>query len=150
MSRVEQEALAMRWATANREFMRGIPTFGITLLWRGGDPLERPNPVGIGGEEIHVCPKARAVLWLQAQGADRRGMRPGVILRLALEQDSGLAEEIEESVSLDCGVGEVWDGYKRFSVMGGEAAQVASLERLERECRCEHYGEVIKLLSFWS
>lgn len=77
--------------------------------------------MGIGIDHIHVCPKIRAILWLQAEGEGRRCMRPG--LRVAIEREPGLTE---------VGFGGEGDGYKRLRVDGDEVAQVETLEKIER------------------
>ena len=146
MSRAEHEALVTRW-TFDKGFAAGVSTIGITLLYRYIDPRGRPNPLGVSGLEINVLPKARAVLYLQSQKSDRRAMQPNLLLRWALEHYPGLTAETE-SPRLAVPSDDVQ--HRRFRLDVDEAAQVDTLERLERDFQCEDYAHVIKLLHFWS
>lgn len=149
MSWEEHAALANLWAS-DQSFLKEVEIFGITLLYRGSWGTERPNPLGVGGKEISVCAKSRAVLWMQSRREDRRKMYPDLMLRLALEHDPGLKVEDMPSAQVGGGVDSTQAPYQRFSVKGDEEAQIATLERLEREGRrCEHFGQVIKWMHFW-
>jgi len=149
MSRAEHEDLATRWAFDKR-FAAEISTIGITLLYRYIDPRGRPNPLGVSGLEINVLPKARAILYLQSQRSDIRAIQPNLFLRWALEHYPGLTAKDTQTESPErvVRIGDIQ--YKRFSLDGDEASQVATLERLERDFQCEVYAHVIKLLHFWS
>jgi len=148
MSRAEHEDLATKWAF-DKGFAAGVSTIGMTLLYRYINPRGRPNPLGVSGLEINVLPKARTVLYLQSQRSDIRAMQPNLFLRWALEHYPGLtAEKLTESQERAIPSEDVQ--YKRFSLDGDEATQVATLERLERDFQCEDYAHVIKLLHFWS
>jgi hypothetical protein len=94
--------------------------------------------------------KARAVLYLQSQKSDTRAMQPNLLLRWALEHYPGLTTEDTQTESLKRAVPSEDVEYKRFSLDGDEATQVATLERLEQDFQCEDYAHVIKLLHFWS
>lgn len=149
MSRAEHEAHATKWAF-DKELAAGVSTIGVTLLYRYIDPRGRPNPLGVSGLEINVLPKARAVLYLQSQRSDIRAMQPNLLLRWALEHYPGLTAEDTLAKSARLAVQSEDVQYRRFSLDGDEAAQIATLERLERDSQCEDYAHVIKLLCFWS
>jgi len=149
MSRAEHEALATKWAV-DKKFAAGISTIGITLLYRYINPRGRPNPAGVSGMEINVLPKARAILYLQSQRSDVRSMQPNLFLRWALEHYPGLTAEHRWKESAKRAVPSEDVQYKRFSLDGDEATQIATLERLERDFQCEDYAHVINLLHFWS
>lgn len=77
-------------------------------------------------------------------------MQPNLFLRWALEHYPGLTAEDTQTESPERAVpSDDWQ-YKRFSLDGDEAMQVATLERLEQDFQCEDYAHVIKLLHFWS
>ena len=149
MSRAGHEALATRWAF-DKSFAAGKATVGLTLLYQGNDPRERPNPLGVHGRQIHVLPKARAILYLQAQGPERRILRPHLLLRLALERYPGLVAEATQMERSNSVLDPGHKLYKRFTLDGDDAVQLATLERLERDFRCDDYAHVVKLLHFWS